>query len=75
LPPHDTISRPPPAGFDATCQKSYSVRPSGAMTVMWPSPPPAARAASGMRIRSPSISQRPQGWVQWTRKTGSLGLA
>ena len=55
-PPWLTSNVPPPAGLPWTCQKSYS-QPSGWITAMCASPPPAGRAALGMRTRCPSISQ------------------
>ena len=72
-PPHEMAIVPPPAGLERTCQKSYSQPFAWSMTAMWPSPPPAARAWSGMRTRIPSISQVPQFSTQSTVNTGSLG--
>ena len=54
-PPSENVIVPPPAGFELTCQKSYS-QPSGSTTVRCPSPPPAGRAALGMRICMPLIA-------------------
>ena len=57
---------PPPAGLDATCQKSYSQPEAWSITAMWPSRPRPAWPASGIRTCMPSISQVPQCSMQST---------
>ena len=74
-PPWLTVSVPPPAGFDCTCQKSYSQPVAWSITAMWPSPPAAGRAASGIRNCIPCTSHEDAATVHWTVNSGSLARA
>ena len=74
-PPWLIVSVPPPAGLLVTCQKSYSQPEAWSITVMWPSPPAAGWAASGMRTCMPSIAHELVHSAQWIVNSGSLGCA